>query len=178
VRDIAVDAVLEGTSLVVTVADEEHLLSCHHGADAYGESLLRHEVEVALEETAVGVDGIGGKGLDTGKAGKRRARLIESKVTVRTYATHEEVDAACSLNSLLVVLTLLDEVFGITIEDVYIFLLDIDMAEEVVPHEAVIALWVVFRQFDILVHVECYDILKREFASLILLDELAIESER
>ena len=76
-RDIAVDAVLEGTSLVVTVADEEHLLGSHHGADAYGESLLRHEVEVALEETAVGVDGIGGKGLDAGKAGERRARLIE-----------------------------------------------------------------------------------------------------
>ena len=38
-------------------------------------------------------------------------------------------------NVLGVVLTLLLEIFGVSIQDVYILFLDINVAEEVVPHE-------------------------------------------
>lgn len=66
VADVAVNAVLEGTCLVVTATYEKHLLGVHHCANADGQSLLRHEAEVIVEEAAVGVDGVGGESLDTG----------------------------------------------------------------------------------------------------------------
>ena len=66
VADVAVDAMLEGACLVVAAAHEEHFLGVHHRADADGECLLGNEREVAVEEAAVGMDGVGGEGLDAG----------------------------------------------------------------------------------------------------------------
>ena len=50
VADVAVNDVLKGTSLMVTIANEEHLLGSHHSADTYGESLLGHKVDIVVEE--------------------------------------------------------------------------------------------------------------------------------
>ncbi len=48
--DITIDAVLEGTCLVVAATDEEDFLGIHDGADTYSKGLLWNEVEIALEE--------------------------------------------------------------------------------------------------------------------------------
>ena len=62
----------------------------------------------------------------------------ECEVSVGTDTTHEKVDATCFLNHLLVVVALCDEVGSVTVEDVNILGFDVDVAEEVVPHEAVV----------------------------------------
>ena len=138
VADVAVNDVLESTSLVVTIANEEHLLGSHHSADTYGESLLGHKVDIVVEEARIGDDGVGSQRLDMSKAIERRARLVESKMTIGAYATHEEMNATGSSNSLLVISTLGIEVVGISIEDMNVLGLDVDVAEEVLPHETML----------------------------------------
>ena len=105
-------------------------------------------------------------------------RLVESDVSVRTDAAHEEVDTACSLDGSLVLSAFCSEVSGVAIQDVDVFLLDVDVREEVVPHEAMVAFGVLFRQSDILVHIESDDVCKRNLAGLVHLDEMLVESER
>ena len=48
-------------------------------------------------------------------------------MTVRTYTTHEQVDASGSLDSLLILLTLLLQVRSVTVKNMHILFLDIDM---------------------------------------------------
>ena len=178
VADVAVDAVLQGTSLVVTRAYEEHFLGIHHSADTDSQRLLRNEAEVVVEEAAVGVDGVGGEGLDTGARREGRTWLVESEVSVRTDTAHEEVNATSLSDELLVVVTLSDEILCVTIEDVYILRLDVDVVEEVVPHEAVVTFWVIFWQLHIFVHVECDDVLERNLACTAHVNQVAIQTQR
>ena len=51
------------------------------------------------------------------------------------------------------------------------------MAEEVVPHEGVIALGVFLGEVDILVHVECHNVLERYLSLLVKLDESSVHAE-
>ena len=62
----AFDSLLQGTSLAVAVDEDQHLTGSHDGTDPDGEGRLRHLVHVAIEEAAVGDDGVGGEGLHTG----------------------------------------------------------------------------------------------------------------
>ena len=55
---------LESTSLVVAVANDENLLGIHHCAYANCESSLWHLVDIIVKETAVGNDSVGSKRLD------------------------------------------------------------------------------------------------------------------
>ena len=48
-------------------------------------------------------------------------------MSVWTYAAHEEVNASCILDSLLISSTFCLKIWGIAIEDVNILLLDIDV---------------------------------------------------
>ena len=105
-------------------------------------------------------------------------RFIECQVTVRTNATHKEVDAASCFDGLLVSLTLSLEVGRIAIQDMDVLLLDVDVAEEILPHEAVVRLRMFLWKVDILVHVESNNILERKFASLILLNQFVVQSQR
>ena len=138
VADVAVNDVLEGTSLVVTITNEEHLLGSHHCADTYGESLLGHKVDIVVEEARIGDDGVGSQRLDMSKTIERRAGLVESKMAIGTNATHEEMDATGSSNSFLVISTLGIEVVSISIQDMNVFRLDVDVTEEVLPHKTMI----------------------------------------
>ena len=56
----AFDGCLQGTCLVVTIAENHHLLGIHHGAHTYGKRQARHLLWVAVEETGIGYLGIRG----------------------------------------------------------------------------------------------------------------------
>ena len=62
---------LQGTTLGVTINQNHHLTSSHHGSHTNGESRLRHFVDITFKETAVSNDGISGQGLLTGTTTKR-----------------------------------------------------------------------------------------------------------
>ena len=138
VADISIDDVLECTCLVMAIANEEDLLGSHYSADTNGKSLLGNEVDIVVEETRIGDDCVGGKRFDMGKATQRGTGLVECQVSIRTYTSHKEVDAAGSCNGLFVVGALSIQVLGVAIENMNILGLDIDVAEEVLPHETMI----------------------------------------
>ena len=85
---------------------------------------------------------------------------------VRTNTSEEEIDTTSGTDSSFVGSAFSFEVGSIPVEDVDVFLLDIDVAEEVLPHEAVIALRVILRDTNVLVHIEGDDVLEGNTASL------------
>jgi hypothetical protein len=99
-------------------------------------------------------------------------------MTIRADAADEKIDAASFLNHLLVVLALCCKVRGIAIEDMDVLLRTVDVIEEVASHESVIALWMGFRQSDILVHVESEYVLERNFSGTVGLDECIVHAYR
>ena len=70
------------------------------------------------------------------------------------------------------------KVGSVSIQDVNVLLLDVDVREEVGPHEAVIAFGVLFGQAHVLVHIEGDDVLERNLAGLVHFDEVLIEAKR
>ena len=64
-RDGAFYYLLHGSSLVVAIAENHHLVGTHHGGYTHGEGELGHLVDVVVEEAGVGNDGVGGEGLET-----------------------------------------------------------------------------------------------------------------
>lgn len=66
----------------------------------------------------------------------------------------------------------------IAIQDVHILRHDVDVLEEVVPHEIVVRFGVVARQAHVLVHVERFHVAERDAALLVEFDQLAIHAQR
>ena len=176
--DTFLNTVLQGTGLVVAIHHDHHLLGIHDGSYTNGQSGLGDFVDVVVKKTTVGDDGIGGEGLLTGAARQTGAGLIEGDMSVGAYATHEEVDASCCLNGFLVVLALCLQVLGIAIEDMDVLFLNVDVVEEVVPHEAMIAFGVLFGEVHVLVHVERDHVLERYLAGLVHGNQFSVHSQR
>lgn len=99
-------------------------------------------------------------------------------MSVLADAAHEQVDAAGFEDGGLIVGTLLDQILGIAVQDVDVLGLDVDVAEEVVPHERVVALGVILGQAHIFVHVERDDVAERYFAGLVAADQLLVGLQR
>ena len=166
----------EGTGFIMAIHHDHHLLCIHYCANTYCKSRLWNQIYIIVKETAVSNDGIGGKGLLAGTALQAGAWLVEGNMSIRTNATHEQVNTACILNSFLIVLALCLQILGIAIENMDIFFLNVDMAEEVVPHEAVVALGMILGEIHILVHVESNHVLERHLASLVQGDQLSVHT--
>ena len=102
--------------------------------------------------------------------------FVECDMTVGANTAHKEVDAAVLLDFSFEAGTLGLEVGSVAVEDIHVLDRDVDVAEEIVPHKAVIALGVVDREAHILVHVESNDIAERHFTFLIKLYQTAIHA--
>lgn len=178
VADAVLDHVVQCTGFLGSVHENQNLSGVHHGADSYGEGLLGNLGFVVVEEAAVGLDGVGGEGLHTGAGSKAASGLVEGDMAVRTYATHKEIDSACLGDHLLVMVALGLQVGGVAVEDMDVLFLDVDVVEEVIPHEAVVALGMIDGKAYIFVHIEGHYILKREDSFLIELYQVLVEAER
>ncbi len=176
-RDAAFDAVFKGSCLIVSVDDEQDAASVHNGADAYGKSRLGYEVDIVVEETRVGDDGVVCQRLHTCARSQRRARLVEGDVSVGTYAAQEEVDTAVGCDFFFVATALGYGVFGVAVEDIDVLGEDVNLVEKVGPHEGVVALLVVARYAAVFVHIEGDDIAERHFAFLVQVDESAVHAQ-
>lgn len=60
--------------------------------------------------------------------------------------SNKELNPACSLDLLLEGVALGLQVSGIPIQNVGVFWVDVNVLEEVIPHEGVVALWVLSRE--------------------------------
>ena len=98
-------------------------------------------------------------------------------MTIGTDTAEEEMNTANIFDLLLITCTLGSEVGSITVEDIDVLFADVDMREEVIPHEAVIALRMLFGQVDILVHIESDYIAEGNLAGLVQFDQFAVHTE-
>lgn len=161
VVDALLDAALQRERLALADDDDHHLARLEHRLHAHRQGHARHLVNVAVEEARVGQDGVVGERLDARAAGERRAGLVEGDVAVLADAGQEEVDAAARLDGVFVGDALGLEVGRVAVEDVHVGGVDVDVGEEVLPHEGVVRLGMVARDAHVLVHVEGDDIFKR-----------------
>lgn len=166
----------EGTGFIMAIHHDHHLLGIHHSSNTYCQSGLGNQIHVIVKEAAVGYDGIGSKGLLAGTALKTGSWLVEGNMSIGANTTHEQVNTACCLNSFLVVFTLSLQILGIAIENMDILFLNVDVTEEVVPHEAMLTLGMIFGKVHILVHVESNHVLERHLASLVQGDQLSVHT--
>ena len=162
VVDALLNTPLKSKRLALTEDDANNLTSLENSLDANSQGHLRNLVDVVVEEARVCEDGIVGKSLDAGAAGQAGPRFVEGNMAVLADAGQEEVDSAGGLDGIFVGDALGFEVGGIAVQDVDIGRVDIDVGEEVLPHEGVVGLGVIARNAHILVHVESYDMLERD----------------
>lgn len=88
------------------------------------------------------------------------------------------MNTSSSFNFLLVHLAFQEQIGRVAVENVDIFWHDIDVFEEIIPHEIVIRFGVLSRQIDVLVHVERLDVSKRDTSLLVEFDQFAVHSQR
>ena len=67
--------VTKGAGLVVTIHHDHHLLGIHDGANTNGQSGLGNQIDIIIEETTIGDDGIGSQCLLPGATLKDGAWL-------------------------------------------------------------------------------------------------------
>ena len=48
------DTMTESTGFIVTIHHNHHLLGIHHSANTYSQSCLGNQVDIIIEETAIG----------------------------------------------------------------------------------------------------------------------------
>ena len=174
----AFDAVAQGARFVVAIDDQQDLLGVAHRADADGQRGLRHLVRVVVEETGVGDKRILGQRAHTRARGQRGEGLVERDMPVDAATAHEQVDAAVGCDLILVALALRLGIRCQTVEDIDILRRDVNMVKEILVHKVPVALVVLARQTDVLVHIEGDDVLKGHLARFIHLNEVAVYTER
>lgn len=126
--------------------------------------------------------------LNTRTRTERRARLVKSDVAVGTDAAEEELDASVALDLGFVVGALLEKIGSVSVQDVNILrtmgdgnrngLRNIDVLEEILVHEGVVALGVVHGEVHVLVHVEGHDVLERNATVLVRLNKSLVNANR
>jgi hypothetical protein len=80
--------------------------------------------------------------------------FIERNVTILPDTAEEQLDAACLFDLFLVHIALFDQIKCIPIQNVDLGWGDIDVREEFSEHESMVALGVITRQTNVLIHVE------------------------
>lgn len=96
---------------------------------------LGNFADIAVKETSVGNDGLISKSLDSRSGSEGRPRLVESNMTIRTNTTQEELNTTDTGNLSFKFLAFFIQIRSISVQDVHVLRLNIDMLEQVVPHE-------------------------------------------
>jgi hypothetical protein len=115
------------------------------------EGHLWYEVQVVVEESRVRNDCIIRQRLHPCAACQTGSRLVERDMSVCTNASQEELNAAHCLDLRFIGCALSLEVWGISVEYVNVGRQDVDVREEVVEHEGVVAFWMITVESDVLV---------------------------
>ncbi len=147
-------ALCQGVCLVLTDDDDENLSCVHDGLYANGERHTRDFKGVVVEESRVVEHSVVCEGLDPRARGEGGTGLVERNVTIGSDTGHEKIDSAHSLDFGFVVIALGYEIRRVSVKNVDVLRLNIDVREKVVPHERVVRLRVRLGQSNVFVHVE------------------------
>ena len=94
------------------------------------------------------------------------------------YTSDEQMNATGLSDFVFVLLAFVLKVCSVAVEDVDVLRKDVNVLEEVVPHEIVIALRMLPRQSHVLVHVKRLDVFERNPSLLMEFDQLAVHPQR
>lgn len=125
--------------------------------------------------------------LHTGAGRERGAGLVEGNVTIRANTTEEQLNSTVLGDLSLVVGALGQEIGSVAVQNVNVLrttdkpaeimdLQNINVLEQVLVHEAVIALRVVGREVHVLVHVEGNHVLEGNASSLVGIHKLSVHT--
>ena len=89
-------------------------------------------------------------------------------MSVYSDAAHEEVNAAVRSDLFLISCALCFRIVCHSVEDVDVCRIHVyEVVKEIIMHEIPVALVMLMRKSEILVHVECYNVFERELAGLV-----------
>lgn len=118
--------------------DDHDFSSFEDGLYAHGQCHFGYFVEVIVEESRIGDDGVVRERLDSCAGFQTRARLVECDVAIWTDAAQKKLNAAGALDLLFVRDAFGFEIWRISVQDVDVCWVDVNMAEKMLVHEAVV----------------------------------------
>ena len=167
---------LYGVCLVLACGDHYYLPCSHDARKAHRCGLGGHLGDVSVEESGVVAPGLLGKIHEVCKGIERAARLVEGDVSVASYAQHLDVyDVPGEL--VLVGPAVRLGILAAAQRNVDVLIRDVDVVEEVLVHEGPVALPVVSGKTDVLVEIECKDVLVAGAVLLVVLYHLLIKPD-
>ncbi|MPN06734.1 hypothetical protein SDC9_153990 [bioreactor metagenome] len=99
-------------------------------------------------------------------------------MSVGTNTSKEQIDTSVRSDFSLISSTFSIQIRSIAIQNVYIFLLHINMTEKIIPHEGVIALFMALWYSHIFIHVKSNHIFKRNFTLLVKVNQVFVGTKR
>ncbi len=151
-----------------------HFLCIQQRTDADRQRIFRHLINVTVKEAGVRHAGVMGQGFNAGTGSERGSRFIKGDMTVVANAAHEQVNFTQRANFLFVLTTFCVNIGGITIQQVDIFRLNINVIEEIAIHEAVIALRMLLWQANIFIHIERHHVFKTDLARFVHINQVFV----
>ncbi len=97
-------------------------------------------------------------------------------MAVGAYTAHKQVDSAIAADFFLETGAFGLKVGGIPVEYIHILAGDVDMAEKIVPHKAVIAFRMLLGQPAIFIHIERHNVAERNLSLIIQLYKLTVHA--
>ena len=165
--------IVNGLGLLLAIGNNQDGASVHDGLNTHGVGATRH-VLLTLKQTAVGLDGALGQ-IDAMRALRENVvRLVEANMAVATNAQKLQIAETSVGNHLIERSTNLIDVGVRSSGNVHVLGIDVDMIEEMLIHEVVIALGIVIRDTKVLVEVIRADLREVNIALLVPIDKLII----
>lgn len=124
----------------------KYLFGIHYRSNTDRQRLTRNLRDVVIEKPRIRLQRVLGQRLNTRTRNQRRAGLIERNMTIRTDPADEQFDAAGRQDFTLEGVAFGFKVRRVAVENVDVCGINVDVLEEVVEHEEVVALRVVAGQ--------------------------------
>ena len=176
-RNRAIAHIVNSLSLGLAVGDDQDHAGIHDGLGTHGVSLAGNVVD-AIEQAAVGLNGALGEVDAVRTLGEVVIGLVEANMTVITNAEQLQIRVTGGSDD-LVVLGAGSGGIGVgAIGHVRVIQIDVDVIEEVLAHEVVIALGIIVRKAAILVQVIGADLGEVNIALLVPIGELLVGANR
>ena len=171
------DHVLDGANLGRPECEQEDSARVEDGADAHGESVLRHVFEGAENGTVI-LEGLLGEDFYPRAGAQRAGGFVEADVTIAPQTEQLDINATRIEDALFVTAAFDMHVLRRAIGDVGVLLINVDMLEKMLPHEPVVGLIMGGRQTDIFVEVEGCHPTEVQILLAVETDQFPVEHQR
>lgn len=119
-----------------------YLSRIHDGPHSNCQRLFGHLGQVVIKEARIRNDCVMSKRLDSRPWHEGRPWFVERHVTIRPNSSHKQLYAASFRDLLLILVALIGQIVRISVQNVDILWLNVDMFKKIGPHVVVIAFMV------------------------------------